>query len=166
MEITLEKFYSRGYYFLFTSSLFQSKYKGSDKIERNTAFNGNYVFNLLAGKEIKLNQKHTLSLDLRGTFAGGKRYTPIDIPASVAAKNEVVDESKAYSMQYPEYFRIDAKPGYRFNAKKITHEFSIDIQNATRHLNVFQNSYDIKNETIKTDYQLKFFVIPQYRLLF
>jgi len=165
-ELTLEKFYSQGYYFLFTGSVFESKYKGSDDIERNTAFNGNYVLNLLGGKEFKINQKHTISIDVRGTYAGGKRYTPIDIQASILAKNEIIDQTKAYSLQYPEYFRLDVKPGYRFNTKKLTHEFSVDIQNVTRHLNVFQQAYDIKNETIKTDYQLKFFVIPQYRLLF
>lgn len=166
LEITLEKFYSKGYYFLLTSSLFESKYKGSDGIERNTAFNGNYVFNFLAGKEFKINQKHVLILDIRTTYAGGKRYTPIDLEASIAAKDQVVDASRAYSMQYPSYFRTDVKPGYRFNSKKITHEFSVDIQNVTKNLNVFQQTYDIANQTIKTDYQLKFFVIPQYRLLF
>jgi hypothetical protein len=166
LEITLEKFYSRGYYFLFTTSLFESKYKGSDNIERNTAFNGNYVFNLLGGKEFKIGQKHIISLDVRGTYAGGKRYTPIDIAASKAMKDEVRDATRAYTMQYPDYFRLDVKPGYRFNTRKVTHEFSVDIQNVTRHLNVFQQSYDLKNETIKTDYQLRFFVIPQYRLLF
>jgi hypothetical protein len=166
LELTLEKFYSQGYYFLFTTSLFQSKYKGSDGIERNTAFNGNYVVNLLAGKEFRINQKHVLMLDARATYAGGKRYTPIDLQASIIAKNEIRDESRAYSLQYPDYFRMDVKPGYRFNSKKVTHEFSIDIQNVTHHLNVFQQSYDIAHETLQTDYQLKFFVIPQYRLLF
>jgi hypothetical protein len=105
-------------------------------------------------------------LDARATYAGGKRYTPIDLQASIIAKNEIRDESRAYSLQYPDYFRMDVKPGYRFNSKKVTHEFSIDIQNVTHHLNVFQQSYDIAHETLQTDYQLKFFVIPQYRLLF
>lgn len=166
LEITLEKFYSKGYYFLLTGSFFQSKYKGSDNVERNTAFNGNYVTNFLAGKEFKINQKHVLSLDIRATYAGGKRYTPIDLPASILAKDEVVDRTQAFSRQYPYYFRMDVKPGYRFNTKKVTHEFSVDIQNVTKHLNVFQQAYDIAHETVKTDYQLKFFVIPQYRLLF
>ncbi len=166
VELTLEKFYSKGYYFLFTTSLFESKYKGSDKVERNTAFNGNYVVNLLAGKEFKINQKHVLILDVRSTLAGGKRYTPIDITASIAANDEVVDFGKAYSLQYPLYFRTDVKPGYRYNSKKITHEFSVDIQNISQHLNVFQQTYNIANQTTQTDYQLKFFVIPQYRLLF
>jgi hypothetical protein len=52
IELTLEKFYSKGYYFLVTASVFESKYTGSDGIYRNTAFNGNYVFNALSGKRI------------------------------------------------------------------------------------------------------------------
>lgn len=166
VEITLEKFYSKGYYLLFTSSLFESKYKGSDNVIRNTAFNGNYVFNLLGGKEFKINQKHVLSIDVRGTYAGGKRYTPIDLEASKFAKDEIRDGSRAFELQYADYFRLDVKPGYRFNTKRVTHEFTIDIQNVTRNANVFQQSYDIKKQTIKTDYQLRFFVIPQYRVLF
>lgn len=166
MEITLEKFYSKGWYCLATGSFFQSLYKGSDGVERNTAFNGNYVSNFLAGKEFKINQKHVLILDVRTTYAGGKRYTPIDVQASILMKDQVDDGSKAYTLQYPSYFRMDVKPGYRFNSKRVTHEFSIDIQNITRNENVFQQTYDIANEKIKTDYQLRFFVIPQYRMMF
>jgi hypothetical protein len=166
LEITLEKFYSQGYYLLFTSSLFESKYRGSDNITRNTAFNGNYVFNLLGGKEFKINQKHILSIDVRATYAGGKRYTPIDLQASIAANNEVRDGTRAFELQYPNYFRMDVKPGYKFNSKRVTHEFTIDIQNITKNNNVFQQTYDLKNQNIKTDYQLRFFVIPQYRVLF
>lgn len=166
LEVTLEKFYNKGYYFLFTGSVFESKYTGSDGVLRNTAFNGNYVFNLLGGKEFKIKQNHIISFDIRGTYSGGKRYTPIDLDASIATNSEVRDVSQAYSQQYSNYFRLDVKPGYRFNKKKITHEFSIDIQNVTRNLNVFQQTYDITNKSIKTDYQLRFFVIPQYRVLF
>jgi len=166
LELTLEKFYSQGYYFLFTSSLFDSKYRGGDRVWRNTAFNGNYVVNLLCGKEIRINERHAISLDARGTYAGGKYYTPVDLAASRAQKREVLDISNAFGEKYPDYFRLDIKPGYRYNSKKITHEISVDIQNVTRHLNVFQQSYDIINERVKTDYQLRFFVIPQYRILF
>lgn len=166
LEVTLEKFFSKGYYFLFTSSLFESKYKGSDNVLRNTAFNGNYVLNLLGGKEFKINQKLVVSFDVRGTYAGGKRYSPIDLQASIMANDEVRDVSNAFGYKYPNYFRLDVKPGYRINTKKITHEFTIDIQNVTRNLNVFQQTYDITNKAIKTDYQLRFFVIPQYRILF
>jgi hypothetical protein len=91
---------AKGYYFLFTSSLFQSKYKGSDNVVRNTAFNGNYVFNLLGGKEFKIREKHVFSLDVRATFSGGKRYTPILLQESIATGSEVRDGSRAYEFQY------------------------------------------------------------------
>lgn len=166
LEITLEKFYSRGFYFLFTSSFFESKYRGSDNVLRNTAFNGNYVMNVLGGKEFKIKQRHTLSIDFRATYAGGKRYAPIDLQASILKGDEVRDGAQAYQFRYPAYFRLDIKPGYRYNSKRLTHEFTVDVQNVTRNLNVFQQTYDIANKTIRTDYQLRFFVIPQYRLLF
>ncbi len=166
VELTLEKFYSRGYYFLVTASVFESKYRASDGVYRNTAFNGNYVFNALAGKEFKLGQKHTFAVDAKITYAGGKRYVPIDLAASIATQSEVRDGKYAYDYQYDPYFRIDVKPSYKLNTRRFTHELSVDIQNVTRHNNVFQQQYDLNTQSIKTDYQLKFFVIPQYRLTF
>lgn len=166
IELTLEKFYSKGYYVLTTVSLFESKYTGSDHVYRNTAYNGNYVCNILGGKEFKIGKKHTVALDTKVTFAGGKRYVPIDLQASIAANEERYVGSQAYSPQYPAYFRWDVKPSYRLNTKRFTHEVSVDIQNITHHDNVFQQQYNISTHTIVTNYQLKFFVIPQYRLTF
>ena len=165
-ELTFEKFYSKGYYFLVTTSLFESKYKGSDGVVRNTAFNGNYVFNALAGKEFKIKEKHIFALDIKFTYAGGKRYVPIDLPASILANDEIRNGSVAYQAQYDPYVRLDVKPSYKINTKRFTHEISVDIQNVTKHNNIFQQQYDLNTQKIKTDYQLKFFVIPQYRLTF
>ena len=122
--------------------------------------------NGLAGKEFKIGQKHSITIDARATFSGGKYYTPIDLEASKARNTEVLLINEAYSKKYPNYFRLDIKPGYRLNSKKLTHEWSVDVQNVTRNNNVFQQTYDIAKKNIKTDYQLKFFVIPQYRILF
>ncbi len=166
LELTIEKFYSQGFYFLSTTSLFQSKYVASDKVYRNTAFNGNYVCNLLGGKEFKIKQKHIFAVDVRATFSGGKRYVPIDINASIAASAEVRDASQAYKHQYPAYFRLDIKPSYKLNTRRFTHEIGVDVQNITRHNNIFQERYDVVSQSIKTDYQLKFFILPQYRLTF
>jgi len=166
LEFTLEKFYSKGFYYLLTASVFESKYKGSDNVNRNTAFNGNYVVNALAGKEFKIKTKHTFALDVKVVYAGGKRYVPIDIDNSILYNRQLYLNDRAYSPQFDPYFRIDIKPSYRLNSKHVTHEVSVDIQNLTRHNNVFQQSYDISTKTIRTDYQLKFFFVPQYRLTF
>ncbi|MBC7861318.1 MAG: carboxypeptidase-like regulatory domain-containing protein, partial [Bacteroidia bacterium] len=82
LEFTLEKFFSNGYYYLVTASVFESKYTGSDNKWRNTAFNGNYVANALFGKEFKIKGKHVLAIDVKFTTAGGKRYVPVDLNAS------------------------------------------------------------------------------------
>lgn len=166
IEFTLEKFYHKGYYYLFTGSLFESKYKGSDGIERNTAFNGNYVVNLLAGKEWKWKEKHILSLDIKLTAAGGKHYVEVDLEKSKYYNREILIASTAFEKKHPDYFRMDIKPSYKLNLSKSTLEWSIDIQNVTRHDNVFQQIYDIPAKELKTEYQLKFFFIPQFRMTF
>ncbi|MBL0175889.1 MAG: TonB-dependent receptor plug domain-containing protein [Ignavibacteria bacterium] len=51
VECTVEKYFSSGYYGLCTASLYDALYTASDGVERNTAFNGRYVVNLLLGKE-------------------------------------------------------------------------------------------------------------------
>jgi hypothetical protein len=172
LELTLEKFYSKGYYFLITGSLFQSEYKGSDGIWRNTAFNGHYVANALGGYEYKFGGKkkkvkrNTIALDGKFTVAGGRYYTPIDVVQSAAQGQEVLLNDQAFSQEYPLYLRLDLKLSYRISLDKITHEFSIDCQNVTNRQNVFIKTYDIRTNSLVTQYQQGIFPLPQYRILF
>lgn len=166
LEITLEKFYSHQYYFLFTTSLYDSKYKGSDGIERNTAFNGHYTFNVLAGKEFKIKEKSTISLDIKITWAGGRRYTPIDLEKSIAANQEVKIESLAYSEQLPDYFRPDVKLTYRLDGKKVSHEWVLDVQNVINRKNAFIQKYNIDKKQIVVVPQIGLFPVVQYRITF
>lgn len=166
MELTLEKFYSKGYYFLITASLFDSKYKGSDGVERNTAFNGNYTYNALAGKEFTLNKKSLISIDVKVTYAGGKREVPIDLTASNLQGSAVYIEEKAYENKLKDYFRSDVKVSYKRNGRRITQEFSVDVQNVSGNKNIFQRTYDPQKQDLRTEYQIGLFVIPQYRILF
>lgn len=168
-EVTLEKFFSKGYYGLFTSSLYRSKYKGSDGVERNTAFNGKYVFNILGGKEWKVGSenRNKLATDLKFTNAGGRAYTPVDISASQTAGHEV-EATEAYSANYTNYFRLDLKGSYTINSKnkKRSQSFSLDLQNVTNHKNMFSQSYDNQKMNLNTTYQLGFFPNFSYKLQF
>lgn len=167
VELTLEKFYSQGYYFLFTTSVFDSKYKGSDGILRNTAFNGHYVLNILAGKEFKVGKKdNVLNLDWKVTTAGGRYITPVDFESSQKSGTEVRREHEAYSQQLKQYFRTDFKISFRMNRKRITQEFSLDLQNILNTKNVFIQRYNTRTNQVNTEYQMGFFPIPQYRILF
>ncbi len=172
LEITLEKFMSKGFYFLITGSLFQSQYQGSDKIWRNTAFNGLYVANALAGYQYLFGGKknktkrHTVAIDMKMTGAGGRYYTPIDIVASDAQNTEVRIDSLAFTKKYRDYFRLDLKLSYRISFKKITQEFSMDLQNVANIKNIFRKVYNPRTNTLNDEYQQGLFILPQYRILF
>jgi len=169
IELTVEKFFSRGYYGLFTASVYNSTYKGSDGVERNTAFNGKYVFNLLAGKEWKVGKdaRNRFSMDVKFTNAGGRAYTPIDLVASKAVGREVLS-TDAYSGNYENYYRLDFKAGLTLNSKKrkVAQTISLDLQNVTNHKNVFSQSYDRQRQELSTTYQLGFFPNLVYKLQF
>lgn len=166
LEFTIERTFSRNIYYLTTLSLFQSKYKGSDNIERNTAFNGNYVFNALIGKEFTLNKRSALLIDLKVTYAGGRYYTPVDLEASQAANETKYDDSKAFSERFDPYLKADIKFGYRINGKKVSQEWQFYVENFTNHDNVLMQAYSpTKNEVTKIS-QLGVFPMMQYRINF
>lgn len=166
VELTFEKFFSNNYYFLLTTSLFDSKYRGSNDILRNTAFNGNYVVNLLGGYEHAIGSRGTLAINLRMVAAGGKRHTPLDVEKSIETDNPHYIEEQAYEEQYRDYFRLDGRISYRLNGKNISQEWALDVTNLTDRKNVFSKSYNRVENKVITEYQQRIFPMMFYRILF
>ena len=166
-EITIEHFLSHGFYFLITGSLIDSKYKGSDGLERNTAFNTGYVLNVLAGKEFKIGSKGSIiGLNFKVCSIGGRYLTPIDPTASRATGSAVYEDNLAFSQQQPAYFRTDLRISYKKEYRKSTMEFALDLENVTNHNNVFSQNYDARTNSIQTQYQQGFFPVPLFRYTF
>jgi hypothetical protein len=167
VELTLERYFNKGFYFLATGSLFDSKYKGSDGIERNTAFNTKYAANILAGKEFKVGKNgNVIYTNIKITTIGGKYITPVDFAKSQERGEAVYDYSNAYSLKQDAYFRIDFKMGYRKDFKKSSMEFAVDFQNLTNHQNIFSQGYNKTRNVISTEYQQGFFPVPMFRYTF
>ena len=170
IELTLERFYSKGYYVLATASVFESKYEGSDGVERNTPFNNGYVLNVLGGKEWEFGQskQHAFVLNGRVTTAGGRWYTPVDLEASRAINFEVLDQANAFSKQYEAYFRMDVKAGVKINStkRKLSHQFYLDFQNVTNRENIFALRYNRLTNDINRVNQVGFFPDFLYRVQF
>ena len=171
IEMTLEKFFSRGYYALLTTSLYESRYEGSDGVERNTAFNNNYVLNVLFGKEWKFgpDQRHAWTFDTKLTTAGGSPYTPIDLDATRNnAGDEVLFENEAFSQRLDSYLRWDVKFGVRLNSAKrnVSHQFFVDFQNVTNRENQFVRRYNEVTDEINVVEQIGFFPDFMYRIQF
>jgi hypothetical protein len=133
IDITLERYLNKGYYYLLTASLFESRYTGGDGVWRNTRLNRNYIINALGGREWKMGKQkqNMLSLSLRFTLQGGERYIPVDEAASIAAKEVILDESRAYRPQLSPEFITHFNIGYTINRDRLTHEFALKLFNIT-----------------------------------
>jgi len=170
VEITLEIFLGNGYYLLLTSSIFSSKYKGSDGVERNSAFNYGNVLNVLAGKEWKVGKsgKNAFTIDVRATSIGGKYATPVDFNASLIANKEVLDVNNYNDEQLASYFRADVKFGYRRNSatKKRSSTIFLNFQNVSSRQNIFLQRYNPERRTVGAVYQIGFFPDLLYRITF
>lgn len=171
IEFTYEKFFSKNFFFMITVSLYQSKYKGSDGIIRNTDFNGNYILNLLGAKDFKTGKNSTLTLGTKITLAGNKRYGPIDTLKTEQAGEVVYDDKDRNSKQFKDYFRADLQINYKINAKKMTHSIGLDIVNVLNTKNILKLSYGPNPDNpveniVSEEPQLGFLPLFYYRIDF
>lgn len=167
MEISLERYLQDNFYLTLSQSLYQSKYTAADGAERNTRFNGNYITTLIAGKDFVAPRRHrTFGINLKTIYAGGLRTTPIDLAASQQQGYTVVDEQAAYSLQNPAYFRADLRVSLTWNRRRLTSTLSLDIQNLTNRLNIYNQRYDEDTHTVVDNYQTGFIPVLNYKIEF
>lgn len=111
IDMGLERYLYSGFYYLLNASIFDSRYTDNQGQTHNTAFNNNYKVNFLLGKEFRTGQKKGKQklLGVNATFSalGGARYTPIDLVASRAARETVLDETRPYELQEDPLYILD-----------------------------------------------------------
>ena len=153
VDITFEKYMTKGLYYMVTASVFDSKYCGGDGVWHNTKFNRNYIINGLIGKEwmIGRNKQDVLSVNLKLTLQGGDRYSPINKQATLAHpdKETQYDETKAYSKRLSSMFLANYTISYRMNRNKVSHEFAVKGMNATGYKEYFGHEYNLKSGIIE-----------------
>ena len=141
LELTIQKYFDKSFFFLFSGTMYESKYKGSDNILRNTSFNGNYVANILVGKEFKISKNQVFGLGGKCTVAGGKRYGLVDVDKTDADKELFFKDSLFNDLQFADYFRVDFKISWRMDTKKISHEIGLDLVNILNTKNLLSLAY-------------------------
>ena len=176
IELTFEQFLNKGFYYLTTVSVFESKYKGSDGIERHTAFSSKFIANVLIGKEWELHKNSTnpklttkdrrLGIDVKVNYAGGRRYTPIDVEQSQIEHQPVYITDQTYDKQFPNYFRTDMKVYFKHGGKKANYEVGIDVQNIFNTQNIYSQEFNTSTGELYYNYQLGIMVIPYFRFEF
>lgn len=167
IEFTAEKFFTRGYYYMATLSLFDARYQGSDGKWRSTDFNTRYAFNALFAKEWTFNKKNALNVGGKLTLAGARLTSPMDTLQSRRDREYVgVDALKNTQRFGSHYARFDLRVAYRINGKKVTHEIALDLVNLTNRKNILKYSYINEPPYSKQEYQLGFLPLFYYKLDF
>ena len=169
IELTVEKFFTHGWFMMFTGSLYDARYRASNGIWYNSDFNGNYIMNLLGTKEFKWGKKRLNTIGIGGkiTFGGGQRYTPYDTLRSKYSDDPVVQDAQRNQYQFKPYFRFDIKINYTFNSRKhLTQEVGVDLVNITGQKNILKLQYTGVSSQPKEVYQLGFLPLFYYRIDF
>jgi len=163
LEVTFEKTFSKHYFFLYSASLFDSKFTASNGKTFDTDFNGKYVMNALVGLDYEVGQSKKNSINMSGkfTYGGGKRYSPVDLAASNSIMDVVADNDKVNTLQFNPYNRLDLRIAYKINAKKATYEIALDLVNLMNTKNVLALSYapdpsNLNADPLIKNYQLGF----------
>ena len=154
---------------MLSSSLYESKYRGSNGIQKDTRFNGNFATTFLAGKEFELSEKmhkRILGINAKLIYTGGLRETPIDLSASRIKGEEVLFEDRAFENRVKDYFRTDIRLSLKRNRQHYTSTWSLDVQNTTNAKNVFGKAYNIEKAELETIYQTPLIPILSYRIEF
>ena len=175
VELTLERFLDNGFYFLFNTSLYESKYTALDGVERNTRFNGNYIFNALAGKEytgLGKNTNQIFAVNIKAFFGGGRNSLPLlrETNGNLAVDVEnglIFDNAKAYENKLDNLMNITFSVSYKWNKKKTTHELFLNIDNLTNSQARLREYYDV-DEPTGIAYEQQFGILPNflYRIYF
>ncbi|HWB94000.1 MAG TPA: TonB-dependent receptor, partial [Puia sp.] len=170
LELTLEKFLSNNLYYMVNGALYQSKYTALDGIERNTRFNGNYLFNGVAGKDYtwlnKAGKKKAFGINVKVIYGGGYRDTPIDEPQSAIREKTVYYQQQAFNLQNPAYFRADLRLSLKRDYRHMTTTLSLDLQNLTGTKNIYDQEYDPFQRKVVNIYQTGLIPILNYKVEF
>ncbi|HBZ37842.1 MAG TPA: hypothetical protein DEO59_04975 [Balneola sp.] len=158
IELTVERFMIKGYYYLLTGTFYSNRYKGGDEIWRNGRFDQKIAANVLFGKEFNLREgRNLLGLNVRGSITGGERYSPVLQAASMNAEEVVFDEKRAFSQQFDTHYIVDLSVTYRTNKENYSTLWALQVKNL---LGAKDPRFDYNFKTEKVDLIKEGLVLP------
>ena len=170
VELTVEKFFSEGYYGLATSTFFDAQYQGKNGEWRNTESSKQFLGNLLLGKEFKIGKEknNRFFIDVGYMFKMGSFYTPVNLKASIAADEQIRDWDKAYTLRHPNLHSLDIRLGLVFNQKKkaLSHRIVLECNNALNQKIVHSEYYNAVRQSLSRHTYVGILPNLSYRLNF
>jgi hypothetical protein len=168
IDLTLEQYINKGFYFMISGSIFNSLYRTNKEALYNTRYNKNYLVNALVGKEFRLgkNKQSVLGLNLKLSLQGGDRYSKIDETSSDLMKEVVYDEVTPFAEQTTPSFLIHVTVNYEWYTKKISHKLSLRVLNVTNFREYQGHRYNLSENVVEE--QRESLIIPNlsYKISF
>lgn len=168
VELSAEKFFTRGWHGMATFSLFEARYRAMDGSWYHSRWDLGAVGNVLASKEWKLGREgkdRVLTTGVRYSMMGGQWSTPIDLEASRAAGVEK-EGPNAMSAKGDPIGKLDLVVSYRVGRPKVSHEFKADVQNVLNSATPVYYDFDRRTGRITSVDQLALLPVLQYTLRF
>ncbi|MDH5382079.1 MAG: TonB-dependent receptor, partial [Cyclobacteriaceae bacterium] len=157
VDLSLESYLNKGLYYMFSASIFDSKYTANDGIERSARFNKNYVLNALVGKEWQIgkDKNNLFSANIRLNYLGGNRVEPIDEQSSLIQQDIIYGETNgnlSFTEKYPDTPILSCTFSYIKNKPKYSSVWSLQILNATQTQEFETDYYNIQTHSIESKF--------------
>lgn len=149
VELTLQKKLAQDFYGIASASYSASRYTDAAGVERSRVYDNRLLFSIEGGYKPSAEWEFSL----RWIYAGGAPYTPMDVEASLAARQEVLDASRINAERHPDYHSMNVRVDRRFHFDRSALVIYISVWNAYNRKNVAGYIWDDANQRVKTLYQ-------------
>ena len=167
IDLTLEQYMHKGFYYLLSGSLFKSQYQAETEAWYSTRYDKGYLLNVLVGKEYRIGKNNSmLGINLKMSVQGGDRHSRIDALASATESDVVFDESVPFELQTRPATVFHFTANYEWYRKKTTHAISIKILNATNYEEFLGFKYNLKSQSVEEDREALLIPNVSYRIEF
>jgi hypothetical protein len=167
-EYLISKKFAHGAYIQLAGSLFRSQYKIDNGPWMHTPFDSKYNVALSGNKEWTKTKDYgqkRMILSFRLVNFGGFYERSINMDSTMKHKEIIIDNYN-YTIKTQNYFRADLGFQVNYEKRKCTHEFRIDLINATNRKNYLYRYYNEFSHQVETVHQLSFLPVISYGLAF
>ena len=91
---------------------------------------------------------------------------PLDEERTIEEEEPVYNLDESFEQRLADYYRLDARIGYKLNATRASHEIALDVSNLTNRQNEYTPRYNSSTNKIEMYYQQGFFFVLYYRIRF
>lgn len=163
VDVSLERYFTDGLYWMLNGSLFKAEYANADGIWHRSLYDRTWLVKALIGKEWYLgqNKNHVLNVSAKASLIGGMRYSPVIEDLSNETSEAIYDDKlHPFENQLDPAFNFDLTVSYKINRHKVSHEVGLKWINLTMQGSYIGHYYNYREGNFKPCYVA--YTFPNY----